>query len=83
LWHEISDVAIYSDGVKVSSTDVELHPASLDTEIRVPPDVVTATVYKYDGQWQLRPTTVAIHSHSLAVTADDTITVIELAHKAS
>lgn len=81
IWHEISDVAIYSGGSKVTSTDVELNPASLTTEIKVPSDISTATVYKYDGQWQLRPTTVSIRSHSLTVTADDTITVVELAHK--
>ena len=82
IWHEISDVAIYSGGSKLSSTDVELNPASLNTEIKIAiRHRPTATVYKYDGQWQLRPTTVAIRSHSLTVTADDTITVVELDHK--
>ncbi|WP_216841159.1 hypothetical protein [Acidobacterium sp. S8] len=78
LWHEISDVATRTNQGQLRSTDQELYPPALNTTIKLPPNILTATLYKYDSQWQLRPTALSIQSHALKVAAADTISVIEL-----
>ncbi len=79
FWHDISDasrVTSYRD--PVNGTDPDMTPESLPIEITLPADIMKATLYTYDGNWKLQPSTVPINGSRILVQASDELSILRL-----
>ena len=79
FWHEISDSSrVNSYGDSVTGIDPDESPATLPVEITLPPNILRATLYTYDGNWKLQPSPVSINANRILVQASDELSVLRL-----
>lgn len=79
LWHEIADeCAECVHGVWNQSENTYLSPLPLTTTITLPGNILGASLYTYDENWELEEAPLAIKSNQIVVQATDEISVIKL-----
>ena len=84
FWHEISNANRNdASGSAVAGTDIDVSPSALPVTITLPDEIASATLYSYNGQWKLRPETLAIRSHRISVAARDQVSVLRLSSHSS
>lgn len=72
LWHEIADE---DASVKPHR---QIQPPAMPTTITLPPNIVAATIYAYDGGEKFRPSPGIIASGKLQVSVPDQVLVVRL-----
>jgi hypothetical protein len=79
FWHDISDASrVNSYGDSVTGTDPDVSPDALPVEITLPPSIMKATLYTYDGNWKLQASPVSINANRILVQARDELRILRL-----
>ena len=82
LWHEVSNTSnTDAGGNALRGPQRDIAPPALQTTITLPDSVTSATLYSYDGAWQLNPQPLSVSGGKITVSASDTISVIRLSRR--
>ncbi len=79
FWQDISDAnRVDSNGNAITGTDPDVNPDALPVQITLPSNILKATLYTYDGNWQLQASPVSINSSRILVQSSDELQILRL-----
>jgi hypothetical protein len=82
LWHEISGTSNTDmGGNALAGAQRDIAPPALQTTITLSDNITSATLYSYDGAWQLDPQPLSIAGGKIMLAASDMLSVIRLSRK--
>jgi len=79
IYHEIGDSCAYdTSGNQLTGTNRDIVPPDMPATITLPAGIGGATLYTYDGNWNLQPAALTINNGQIQVNVQDRVQVIRL-----